>query len=339
MAQHQKTKVSREYGYRYQLERGIGKRKHTCPNCGRKNTFSLYVDTLEGGIVGDEYGICDRKFKCKYHNPPGIDKLNQAAKLLVPVASMKKAYQEPTQIHTLSPTYVSRSMGRVGDNFREFLLSKFAPRLVYEACSIYRIGREDYWGEPATMFWQIDQDFSVRTGKVMLYNPETGSRVKEPYNKVAWAHNPTKDNRWGDNNTYLLQQCFFGEHLLSEYPEIDRFHVYESEKTAVIVYIWQRMMGTKTTTLPVATGGIYNINENSLLPFMDKRLIFFPDKGEANKEWENRVSPFKKDWDIVVSSYLEGEDIALEEGDDMADLILDVLLPQQQQFKPTFTQH
>ena len=44
----------------------------------------------------------------------------------------------------------------------------------------------------------------------MLYNSETGKRIKEPYNHVTWVHSVLhKDD-------YNLKQCFFGEHLLSE---------------------------------------------------------------------------------------------------------------------------
>lgn len=38
----------------------------------------------------------------------------------------------------------------------------------------YHVGTSKHW-EGATVFWQIDTIGRVRTGKIMLYNPETGS--------------------------------------------------------------------------------------------------------------------------------------------------------------------
>ena len=42
----------------------------------------------------------------------------------------------------------------------------------------------------------------------MLYDPETGKRVKQPFNHITWGHSLLK------RSNYNLSQCFFGEHLL-----------------------------------------------------------------------------------------------------------------------------
>lgn len=76
-------------------------------------------------------------------------------------------------------------------------------------------------------FWQVDNQGKVRTGKVMLYYPETGKRVKEPYNHISWVHSliPHKD--------FNLCQCFFGEHLINK-DKTRPIALVESEKTALI---------------------------------------------------------------------------------------------------------
>ena len=51
----------------------------------------------------------------------------------------------------------------------------------------YKVGTSKYW-DGATVFWQTDNQNKVRTGKIMLYNSETGKRIKEPYNHVTWVH-------------------------------------------------------------------------------------------------------------------------------------------------------
>ena len=55
--------------YRYQLEkyRGRGSR-YVCPQCGRKYTFTRYIDTHNNNeYVNDKVGKCNRLDKCGYH--------------------------------------------------------------------------------------------------------------------------------------------------------------------------------------------------------------------------------------------------------------------------------
>ena len=58
--------------YRYQLERYRGpKTRYRCPQCGRKGTFSRYIDTYNNNIyISDNVGICNRIDKCGYHYTP-----------------------------------------------------------------------------------------------------------------------------------------------------------------------------------------------------------------------------------------------------------------------------
>ena len=58
--------------YRYQLEkyRGRGTR-YTCPQCGRKQSFTRYIDTYNNNIyINDNVGMCNRIDKCGYHYTP-----------------------------------------------------------------------------------------------------------------------------------------------------------------------------------------------------------------------------------------------------------------------------
>ena len=92
--------------------------------------------------------------------------------------------------------------------------------------SEYRVGTSKHW-PGSCVFWQIDINGRVRTGKVMLYDAESGKRVKEPYSHLTWAHSLLK------LPDFNLRQCFFGEHLLP----MNRgkpVALVESEKTAMV---------------------------------------------------------------------------------------------------------
>ena len=58
--------------YRYQLERYRGRStRHVCPQCGRKNVFTRYIDTENNNTyISDNVGKCNRLDKCGYHYTP-----------------------------------------------------------------------------------------------------------------------------------------------------------------------------------------------------------------------------------------------------------------------------
>ena len=58
--------------YRYQLEKYRGRStRYVCPQCGRKNVFTRYVDTENNNIyISDIVGKCNRLDKCGYHYTP-----------------------------------------------------------------------------------------------------------------------------------------------------------------------------------------------------------------------------------------------------------------------------
>ena len=58
--------------YRFILEkyRGLSTR-YTCPRCGRKHTFTRYIDTENNNnYISDNVGKCNRLDKCGYHYTP-----------------------------------------------------------------------------------------------------------------------------------------------------------------------------------------------------------------------------------------------------------------------------
>ena len=92
--------------------------------------------------------------------------------------------------------------------------------------SLYHVGTSKHW-LGASIFWQIDILGRIRAGKIMLYNKETGKRIKKPFPHITWLH---KLIRLKDHE---LNQCLFGEHLLQQFPE-KQIAIVESEKTAIL---------------------------------------------------------------------------------------------------------
>ena len=58
--------------YRFTIERYRGlSTRYTCPQCGRKHTFTRYIDTENNNqYLSERVGKCNRLDKCGYHYTP-----------------------------------------------------------------------------------------------------------------------------------------------------------------------------------------------------------------------------------------------------------------------------
>ena len=75
-------------------------------------------------------------------------------------------------------SYVLRSLSHYSINpLYQYFCQVFGEDETTRLFEMYRIGTSSKWGG-AAVFWQIDINGQVRTGKVMCYNAETGHRVK-----------------------------------------------------------------------------------------------------------------------------------------------------------------
>ena len=76
--------------------------------------------------------------------------------------------------------------GYEANNFVQFLVNKYGYNVTTRAIEKYFIGTSDHWNG-ATIFWQIDQNNKIHSGKIMLYDQNSGKRVKEPFDHIYWS--------------------------------------------------------------------------------------------------------------------------------------------------------
>lgn len=308
----QEKKLQSKPVNRYVLQRYEGVRsRFNCPNCGEKHCYTKFIDVTTGDYVGDEYGRCDRVEKCGYFVPPTGKNCKDKPLMVKPSEALKGYQEEVLGISLISTAKVVESM-TMNDNLSTFLFNNFDPIKVKNTLVKYKIGESDKW-KGSTVFWQIDNQFDTRTGKIILYDVKTGKRMKGERPFISWAHNP--DYKLMDK-TFLedfnLQQCIFGEHLVT--PETTEIHIVESEKTALLCNIMDGKVW-------LSVGGIEMINEDRLLPFKHCKMTFYPDKGaKALDKWKKKLSEFHEIYDIKINTSLEKSD--LPEGSDLADVII-----------------
>lgn len=229
--------------HRFILEpyKGIATR-HTCPECHKKRSFARYIDT-EGKIEFPPYvGRCNHEQSCGYHFTPKDFFEKNPEKNETFTKDDTISYKKREMPKPLPTSYIDENIMRSSlkcyeaNNLFLFLSSQFGETATLSLMEKYHVGTSKHW-TGATVFWQVDNQGKVRTGKVMLYYPETGKRVKEPYNHISWVHSliPHKD--------FHLCQCFFGEHLINV-AKTKPIALVESEKTALIAsyylpqFIW-----------------------------------------------------------------------------------------------------
>ena len=183
-------------------------------------------------------------------------------------------------ISYISADIFSKSLNRGTDNnFITYLEALFSVSEVERLIERYHIGTSEHW-PGATVFWQVDQTNRIRTGKVMLYDPETGRRIKEPFNHVNWIHSILQ------LKPFNLKQCLFGEHLLNELPN-HPVAITESEKSAIIA----------STYFPdliwLATGQKNGLLIEKFQVLSGRKVILYPDLG-AYDAWNAKAREIQR---------------------------------------------
>lgn len=316
--------------HRYTLQpyQGLKSRYH-CPQCQHRNTtFVRYIDTQTNQQLAQHVGRCSREDNCGYHYKPadwfkelGNQKLPISRRQQQPVVESLNLPAPATYIH---PDIVNASFGNYHqNNFVNYLIKRFGFSKADELVGRYRIGSCSHW-PGATVFWQLDKQGLVRTGKVMLYHAQTGKRVKQPFSHITWAHtlltqnvtvemqqacanfgyHITQSNYQPQTASFNLQQCLFGEHLLNHAPANGIIAITESEKTAIIA----------SALLPeftwLAAGSLHNLQYQKCRVLQGRTVILFPDLN-AHAKWQTKACQLSRLMPgTVFKVYKHLEDVA-----------------------------
>jgi hypothetical protein len=236
----------------------------------------------------------------------------------------KQPIKNERAFDVIQTEHLTETLGDYKQNaFVQFLLSLFPDdtEIVWQAVKRYFLGT--FQGN--AVFWQIDQSRQIRTGKLMLYNEQTGKRIAKTFIsrndeeieiKANWVH--SKLRKQGKlKKDFNLRQCFFGEHLLSIEKE-KSVAVVESEKTAVICsicfpeFVW------------LACGGKKNLKVESLKRFKQRHIILYPD-ADGFAEWREIARNIQmQGMNVKVSTLIKdyAADEQKEEGYDLADYLI-----------------
>lgn len=298
--------------HRYILEpyKGMGTRYH-CPSCQQRNkTFSLYIDIETGKHIYPSVGRCNRESNCGHHYTPkqyfqdnniSIDKPKAYKPRLV-------APQQKPASFISAEVFKASLKGYETNHFIKYLIDLFGVETASQLVSRYFIATSKHWNG-ATVFWQIDTQGKVRAGKIMLYSPTTGKRVKEPFSYIHWVHKAIKQPQ------FELRQCLFGEHLLND--KTKPVAIVESEKTAVIASVYLPQF------IWVAVGSLANLTAQKCSILKGRIVTLYPDLNGFDK-WSNKAKELSHLAIFTVSDLLENKATEAErkQGFDLADYLI-----------------
>lgn len=311
--------------HKYILEpyKGMNSRYY-CPSCQQRDkTFSLYIDTETGEHIHPSVGRCNRESNCRHHYTPKQYFQDNNISFDTPKPKAYKPRPVTPQLKSVSfiPVEVFKASLKAHEtnHFVQFLINLFGVEVVKQLVSRYFIATSKHWNG-ATVFWQIDTQGKVRTGKIMLYSPTTGKRVKEPFNHINWVHKALKQPK------FELKQCLFGEHLLIERDKDGNLipiekrkpvAIVESEKTAIIASVYLSKF------IWLAVGSLTNLNAEKCSILKGRTVILFPDLNGFQK-WNSKAKELSHLATFTVSDLLERKATEEErkQGFDLADYLL-----------------
>ncbi|WCT13509.1 DUF6371 domain-containing protein [Mucilaginibacter jinjuensis] len=338
--------------YHLQPYRGMQTRHH-CPQCKHHSkSFVRYVNIETGAELATHVGRCNRFDKCGYHYNPRKYYLDSGYKpwtadgvtfnrnfdaishpndrqhrqwlrdnrleYTPPSPKPVKTIQQYIDGHDVDSSYNNYD----NNNFVQYLIKRFGYDKANELVGKYRIGTSNHW-PGATIFWQIDTENYARTGKIMLYDKETGKRVKAPFNHITWAHSLLMKHK--TDIDFQLNQCLFGEHLLADLPEPTPrkkgtpIALVESEKTAIIA------SATMPQFIWLACGSLNGLNPIKCRILRGRQIMLFPDVN-AYALWQKQARLMQQmlpGSTITVSPVLEelATDQDRQNGVDLADVL------------------
>lgn len=332
--------------FEFTLEKGS--KKFVCPSCEQK-TFVRYVSNQTGKHLSFDVGRCDRESKCGYHftpkqffiDNPQPEKLKNKSVfkrsgkgknkgmsnyVLIDKNGSQANYEArnlPNKSDIIKSQYLLETLTNYEQNaFVQFLLNLFpdCAEEIQDVLKMYFVGTyEDY-----TCFPQIDRLNRICKAKLIRFNRMTGKRLKGEFDTSSLVAKLKKQGKVKADFQY--KQIFFGEHLLSKFPN-KPIAIVEAEKTAIVAslcfpeFVW---LGSNSKTW---------LKAERLKRLGNRQIILYAD-ADSFEQWQKIAQERRRNGQSVkVSSLIEEQatDAEKDNGFDLADYLIN----QQKQINQT----
>ena len=195
---------------------------------------------------------------------------------------------------------------------------------VEKVLNAYMVGHSK---DGLTIFWNVDEEGIIRTGKMMLYKPD-GHRDKYSVGNFGWIHSRLFKKGICDGEQWDVKKTLYGLHLLNLAPKAT-INIVESEKTALFMSI---CYGNMVRNLWMASGGKSSLTHEKLKPLIEQRrdIFIYPDH-DGIDEWKEQAKMIGYP-NIYVNTKFDKEWWRPEDGEkaDIADILYRLINEQQQ---------
>ena len=253
----------------------------TCFSCGK--TWNP-IDALMEGLHMD-YPTALRHLAARYNiwiDDTPAPKV-QPAKPRTPAPELPMIYWSARSV--IQPTLNHIDQNPLLKYLLELPLEPMYRQRLEDSIRMYLVGTSTK-GDTAgwTIWWQIDEQMRVRTGKLMAYKAD-GHRDKERKYSFNFVHSLlAKAGQWSPDKNRVVT-CLFGLHLMNECPKAE-VCIVESEKSALICSAFC----DPRERLWMATAGKSQLTREKLRPLIEahRYIVLYPDY-DGYEEWEAAV--------------------------------------------------
>jgi predicted P-loop ATPase len=266
-------------------------KKGTCPQCLKPQSFRHYK------IIPREYGICDHKNKCNYHNNPS-EQTTTIKKELYQMLENRPTLHEATVIkNTLYPTPEQLTcLDHLNSVFHQFCLNRL--KITVEHLQQWGVGTDNKGNTAFVLQTLSGKHLNIKYLNYSLTSDGKDCKRNKKINFSLSVKNKDKEQ---------YKTCLFGEHLLSDKIVC----LVESEKTAIISSFYYPQYDW------LATGGSNGLTVEKVQLLRDKQVYYVGDNDKAGKE----NSTLKK----LALYNIKFQKVFFEkaqDGEDLADLII-----------------
>jgi len=292
---------------KYELEQYQSNRKtkHTCPKCGHKNRFRMYIDTTTGGYVGDKYGWCDRVNNCGYHEKPW-NSFDYYTRYHKPILRKPPKRNQPPKKYLDKSEYIKKLVTTSDNNrFATFLWIQLGVKNGDKIIKDYKLGTGKNY---SCLFPYFDENFNLVTYKEIQYQTN-GKRIK---GKSWYDSNPNKYKPFP----------LFGLDRINDFKH-KPIGIVEGEKTACLMSFYNPYI------LWLATGGKGMLHVDKIEPIKDREIYLYPDVG-AFGSWHDKMLEIQNKYpriniDMSKECEIWHEQGFISNGDDVADYYLNTV--------------
>lgn len=314
--------------YKYKLDKSC--RKFLCPKCGKKKLVR-FVDSKTGELQSSEFGRCDREDSCGYFLYPKSNWIVPRNVVKSQLIRNESILQTTNQKQVFIPWVAYQPFLSGYDNclFFDYFSNKGVPDdLLEKVIGMYYLGTvQSGHLRGALTIPYIKVEGNIAFVQVKQFD-EQNKTIKTNALHSLLKDNP--GNQWIEEyeKNDLKVSCFFGAHLLKEYPN-NPIALVEAPKTAIYGTCYYGVPENECDFLWLAVYNKSSLTEDKFKVLEGREILVFPDLSPSSStfnEWKNKVEQFAKklpNTKVTVFDYLElyAPDELKQSGGDFADYL------------------